>query len=301
MNKPTLQDIRKNSKARFKVIDNTTKRALSRSKSLENELYKTVLKRVLNKLRIDTDGIVLNTPENRKIIANTGFIAKFLQGTTAKEIIKILNKGFGKLDNLAYNKYLQFGNIRNIKARLQKTTRSFLGFKARGSQQGAFFSQLIEDTTQAGKISTALSLALGQETDLKSFKRIIRDTIKGNQNKLGVISNFQVMTMRTQSAMDQYDRFIQNEYSKSLKLNYAIYQGGEIETTREFCDERNGRVFKREEIADWNKLDWKGKKDAHNIFIDCGGYNCRHYYDWISYELAVQLRPNIGRSRFDLV
>ena len=91
-----------------------------------------------------------------------------------------------------------------------------------------------------------------------------------------------------------------NEYANQLQLNYFIYQGGEIKTTRAFCEERNGNVYTREEGASWNSLQWEGQKEGNNIFIDGGGYNCRHYLDWISYELAKQLRPNIERSTYDL-
>lgn len=102
------------------------------------------------------------------------------------------------------------------------------------------------------------------------------------------------------------DRTINTRISASLELNYAIYQGGEMRTTRAFCEERNNKVFSREEIARFgtsadqyggysNKSqgEFQGKPKVYNPFTDVGGYNCRHTYDWISDELAVILRPDL--------
>jgi len=78
-----------------------------------------------------------------------------------------------------------------------------------------------------------------------------------------------------------------------------LYQGGEIKGTRSFCESRTGKVFNRETIESWQNLEWQGKKKGHNIIIDAGGYNCRHYYDWVSYALARRLDPDIEKSKYD--
>lgn len=133
-----------------------------------------------------------------------------------------------------------------------------------------------------------------------SFSQVrdgVEEFVKGSGQKLGVVDNFNLVQNRIQDTFAEYDRRLNNEYANRLNLNYFIYQGGEIKTTRDFCEERNGNVYTREEGNSWNSLQWEGKKG--NIFIDAGGYNCRHYLDWISYELAKQLRPDIEQSESD--
>jgi hypothetical protein len=144
--------------------------------------------------------------------------------------------------------------------------------------------------------------AISQIAQGKSFAEVRDETesfIVGTNQKLGVVDNFNLVQNRVQDTFAENDRRISNEYANELQLNYFIYQGGEIKTTRTFCEERNGGVYTREEGEAWNSLQWDGMKEGNNIFVDGGGYNCRHYLDWISYELAKQLRPSIERSIYD--
>lgn len=97
----------------------------------------------------------------------------------------------------------------------------------------------------------------------------------------------------TMNVFMQYQRAGSNDVRKKLKLKYAIYQGGIMNNTRSFCEERNGKVFSEKEIESWIDVDFPEKWDPYNPFTDCGCYNCRHRLDWISQELAERLRPDI--------
>jgi hypothetical protein len=105
------------------------------------------------------------------------------------------------------------------------------------------------------------------------------------------------------------DRFIGGKYAVDLKLNYAIYQGGLIGTSRDFCIVRNNKVFSRDEILKFgtphdefggysNKAlgEFDGKTEPYNPFLDLGGYNCRHQLDFVSDELAFHLRPELRNT-----
>src|SRR5690625_7002692 len=108
------------------------------------------------------------------------------------------------------------------------------------------------------------------------------------------------------SGMLQIDRETNNHMSTDLGLDYANYQGGDIQTTRPFCEERNNIFFTREEISRFgtsadqfggytNKSQghFQGKTSIYDPFEDLGGYNCRHFYSWISKDLAVRMRPDL--------
>lgn len=111
------------------------------------------------------------------------------------------------------------------------------------------------------------------------------------------------------SGMLQVDRETNTAFATDLQLNHAIYQGGLIKTSREFCEERNNKVFTREEILRFgtsadkfggytNKSagEFQGKTKVYNPLTDIGGYNCRHFYSWISEDLAFVLRPELKKS-----
>jgi len=301
MSNPKISDIRSNSKARFKVQQNTTKALQSKYVGLQRNLYSLLLARVINRLQVDASGNILPSDANKVLIINSGYLQRFLDNKATPQVIGILNDSFKRLDTLAFDKASLFQNVNQLKAGIQNRTKEVLGLKPRGKEEGGFFSTMRNDKTVYNKVKAQLNFGVSAQLNIDLFKKQTRDLVLGNDNKLGVIANFQELTMQSGSASEMYDRFVQNEYSRAISLNYAIYQGGEIETTRPFCDERNAGVYTREEILDWNNEDWEGKKTPNNIILDAGGYNCRHYYDWISYELAVQLRPSIGRSSFDLV
>jgi hypothetical protein len=92
----------------------------------------------------------------------------------------------------------------------------------------------------------------------------------------------------------QYQRVGADEIRKDIGLKFAIYQGGLINNSRHFCEERNGNVYHIDEILAWSKLDWKGKQEVgYNPVFDCGGYNCRHRLDWVSDQLAFRMRPEL--------
>lgn len=98
----------------------------------------------------------------------------------------------------------------------------------------------------------------------------------------------------TYDLYSQYQRVGANEIRKGLGLVFAVYEGGEIETTRDFCEERNGKVFHVSEVEGWVNLEWQGKPETgYNPIIDLGGYNCRHTLRWVSKEFAAMKRPEV--------
>jgi len=83
------------------------------------------------------------------------------------------------------------------------------------------------------------------------------------------------------------DRSYTNVISQDLGLEFYRYSGGEIETTRCFCEERRGKYFHKKEIEGWGEgknvgacgFPWQGMNqntDKATIFYYAGGYNCKH-------------------------
>jgi hypothetical protein len=66
-------------------------------------------------------------------------------------------------------------------------------------------------------------------------------------------------------------------------MEFFLYQGRPIGSTRSFCRERAGKYWHREEIKEWGRnakfKPWKGMHkgtNEANIFLLKGGYACRH-------------------------
>lgn len=67
-------------------------------------------------------------------------------------------------------------------------------------------------------------------------------------------------------------------------LTEFVYAGGLVEKSRHFCIERNGNKYSIEEGKSWNNLDWRGKIDGVDFFIQLGGWNCFHHLEWVNNE-----------------
>jgi hypothetical protein len=133
-------------------------------------------------------------------------------------------------------------------------------------------------------------LSRPEGTDLVQLRDLLKSKVVDND-----IAN-KYFGRWTHDIYFQYQRAGANELRKDLGLKYGIYQGGLIETSRPFCEERNNKVFSIDEIMSWENLDFKGKSESgYNPIIDLGGYNCRHRIDWISDELAFRLRPELRK------
>jgi hypothetical protein len=99
----------------------------------------------------------------------------------------------------------------------------------------------------------------------------------------------------TYDIYQQYERVASNEIRKELGLKWAMYEGGEIETSRCFCIKRNGRLFREDEIMMWNDETWAGKSEiGYDAIVDLGGFNCRHKLRWVSDDFAERRQDIIG-------
>ena len=95
----------------------------------------------------------------------------------------------------------------------------------------------------------------------------------GNEGNGGIIDAN--VSRIARDSVFQYNRDYLNAISAGIDIEYYLYAGSEIKSSRPFCKDRNDEVWSKEEVISWNKLDWQGKKEG-NIFSNVGGYNCRH-------------------------
>lgn len=84
----------------------------------------------------------------------------------------------------------------------------------------------------------------------------------------------------------QVNRLVNFEYANACGLKYAQYSGGIVGDSRQFCIERNRKLFHIDEIRSWKDLEFEGKPLNYDPIRDCGGYNCRHQLLWTTDEAA---------------
>lgn len=131
---------------------------------------------------------------------------------------------------------------------------------------------------------------------LKDFQAGFRELVEGNAGTDGALQRYW-----RQYAYDTYNQaheIVNTSMADELELQHFIYQGSVIPTTRAFCRKKAGKVFTRAEALKWkNDPDLIDKKTAgsYNPFLERGRYNCRHWINWISKDVAETLRPDLKK------
>lgn len=126
---------------------------------------------------------------------------------------------------------------------------------------------------------------------LFDFRNGFRELIVGNPDTEGALQRYW-----RQYAYDTYNKaheVVNVSMADELNMSHFIYQGSIIPTSRQFCRKRAGKVFTRAQADTWKNdpdlIDPK-TKDTYNPLIERGRYNCRHWINWISEDLAAELK-----------
>lgn len=128
------------------------------------------------------------------------------------------------------------------------------------------------------------------KTSLKDFQKGFKDLVVGNRAR-GIKGD--LIKYHSQFSFDTFSSISQasdNFYADQLDLNFFIYEGTLIKTSRCFCIKRKGMVFHRSDLPNWRRdSQLLGDPNTYNALIERGRWRCRHLYRWISDELAKQM------------
>ena len=286
---PNLTDLRKIARSRSSLLRTAEKGLLSRAATMERKLNAYVLRTLIPSMQIRNSKLV-NTAVNLKKINKATGLKRFMHTVVDAAMYDYYDKQFNAV-NVATTKYY---------SGFAPTEATVNGIISKGKiASDGFIDDLFDNNQIVKQLQDTIRKNIITETSTADVTQLLTEQIKGKNDKFGLIKSYHYQNGYDQ--MQNYSRQLDTQFSKALKLNYAIYAGGEIQDTREFCAHRNGNVYNRETILSWNHTPatWAGRKPNNDILIDMGGYNCRHDFDWISYALARRIDPNIEKSEFD--
>jgi len=169
---------------------------------------------------------------------------------------------------------------------------SWLGTKGNGWLQGnGYLAKTISDPKILGELKNlAVRAVIGQQ-GYEATKKVVQEFIQGNKQTAGLLERYSRNFVY--DTYSQVDRATASVYADKLKMDYAIYEGGLIKTSRKFCRDHNGKVYTREEILNFDPK--TGIPDNYSPITDLGGYGCRHHLNWIPYAAAVVFRPDLKK------
>lgn len=241
---------------------------------------------------VTKDGKIVTTAKNYSVIGAFNRIARSLKGEK-RLLVKAIMKDMIAQEGLATDYFRKFLNLEKetVEARIYARLLDRIGYDGKGFvDRGTLYDLWTNDNDiRAVRAQTVKAIAAGQT--FEQFQKQMREYVNGNDDRLGITeAEFKTVT---RDIYAQNDRALTKEYADEYDLDYFIYQGGLMNTSRDFCRQRNGKVFTRDEVESWADINFEGKPKVYDPFLDAGGHNCRHTLDPISEEVAIQLRPSI--------
>ncbi|MES2395666.1 MAG: hypothetical protein V4549_06670 [Bacteroidota bacterium] len=271
--------------------------------SLENTLYDAIFNKLIADLDV-TDGKIVSNNKNIDLTSALNKIFDTFNKSEYLPLIKAFSKDFQQIqklnetyfDILAQDKKKLDTVSKQVNSIMEKT----IGITNDGKiVSKGYLDRLVTDNTLQSEIKTLTYRAVTGGLPIVDYKDSIKRLVVGSDNVDGALQkHFNTFAYDTYT---QFDRTSSKLYAVKLDLKYFIYAGGEINTTRCFCDRNNGKVFSTDEAEEWIRLlndecgpIWNEKVDGtYDPISDMGGYNCRHTPDYISETIAKKLRPDL--------
>lgn len=158
---------------------------------------------------------------------------------------------------------------------------------------GSYFEKLFSNEGVARNVAGLVNRAIASRMSLADFQKQFRRVFVGQPGK-GMLERH----WKTNSfdLFQKIDRAANLVYADRLGLEYAIYSGTVMDTTRPWCEKHVNKVFSRAEIEAWKNQDWQGKITVgYDPYLDAGGFQCRHHWSFISTPIAQHLRPELKK------
>lgn len=243
-------------------------------------------------LQTDENGKILNNSFNRNLITS---VDKLFADFGKKNNVEVLASMVAGVNSILdfNNDYYSFGakpaELLPLKKKVIEQTRGWLGIDGGTTTENGYLSTLIKSEIVKNQIKDfALKSVTGQQ-GWADAKRNLQTLIDGDKDgSLGALQKYH--RNFAYDLFSQVDRATAKTYADDLKFEFAIYEGGLIETSREFCKKHNGNVYHKSEIMEFDPK--VAKQPNYNPFTDLGGYGCRHTLNWIPNSLAFIMRPD---------
>jgi hypothetical protein len=240
---------------------------------------------LLAEMDVDATGNIRQTEDNiRRIGLITDELNKVLAGGEYKDAVQSflasIDEGVQLTDDIAkkINSSFEPDNVQ----------RQLLAISKQNAINAFFGSGLKENFTQP--FLEQLTANVAARAPLREAVKALQGVIEGTETTDGrLLANVRTTANTAQAIADRSYAAAVNE---ELGIEYFQYLGGEIPTTRPFCQHREGAIFHRKEIEAWGngensagindirKGTWDGRidgTDSRSIFTFVGGWNCRHF------------------------
>jgi hypothetical protein len=257
---------------RVKAIAERQGNMLDRTIAEHQELLRTALSklegRIIDRLQQfkTTDGKLLGPKTNLKQAQRVhADLAKLFEETYG-EAVRTSMKGFPAVAKEIKKSW----NDMDIDAEFTGVDRDMIE-----ALRTSTYNEFIEMGTSAQEdIAKKMYDYVASGAPFSELTKAVQGALTGHQDIRGRPMTSYVDTYAVDSVMN-FNNAVSVGKAKEAGLDYFLYEGTAIKDSRDFCLERMGRIFSREEIESWNDWDWQGKAGPPLEYR--GGFNCRHF------------------------
>jgi hypothetical protein len=188
-----------------------------------------------------------------------------------------------------------------IRESVDAQMRKRLGLDTEGGVvKKGYLDQLFRTEPARDEVKKMVAKAVSAGIPMRKLRKQLQVKVAGTKAAAGVLERH--IGTFVLDAYQTADAITNQEFAKRLDLQYFIYSGGLIETTREFCRKRNNRVYTTKEAETWDSdptlPKTKAEKDSGVVtdyvpLQDRGRWNCRHRILYITEDEAFLRRPEL--------
>ena len=271
-------------KSKIKLLENVPEELATAAEKAQRDAWRK-LSPLLAEMDVDATGNIRQTEDNiRRIGLITEELNKVLAGGEYKDAVQSflssIDEGVQLTDEIAkkIDSNFQPDNVQKqlLAISKQNAINAFFGSGLRDNVTVPFLEQLTAN--------------VAARAPLREATKALQGVIEGTETTDGrLLANVRTTANTAQAIADRSYAAAVNE---ELGIEYFQYLGGEIPTTRPFCEHREGAIFHRKEIEAWGNGEnsagindisngtWAGRidgTDSRSIFTFVGGWNCRHF------------------------
>jgi hypothetical protein len=269
---------------KIKLLETVPETIITAAEKAQRDAWRK-LSPLLAEMDVDATGNIRQTEDNiRRIGLITEELNKVLAGGEYKDAVQSflssIDEGVQLTDDIArkINSTFEPDNVQKqlLAISKQNAINAFFGSGLRDNVTVPFLEQLTANVAARAPLNQAV--------------KALQGVIEGTETTDGrLLANVRTTANTAQAIADRSYSAAVNE---ELGIEYFQYLGGEIPTTRPFCEHREGAIFHRKEIEAWGDGEnsagindisngtWAGRidgTDSRSIFTFVGGWNCRHF------------------------
>lgn len=237
-------------------------------RAIERDMYRRVLA-LLSSLA-SKDGYILQNSSNRKIIRQVENVYYDVIGSSAYvSALEKYTEIIPKIDSLNKKYFGSFDKFKDNKNYFKSLQNQVV------SEMNTYILQDGVSATVRTPLLEIVNRNINTGGSFSGFLDEVRSFMIGTEN--GTLLRY--ARNQTRDILFNYSRAYQHAVTKDLGLEFYVWSGGLIDTSRDFCKVRAGKFFHHNEIESWASQSWSGKHAGtteSSIFIYAGGYACGH-------------------------